>query len=139
MNNKERLSRKKLAGNAIRKMNKLAEKQLAAFKAIYALFGEAAEKYGSEFNWTLLDDGSYFENELANELSPGHALYDHHMKAIAKCDSDDDVIFAVYDSKNELFFAAVHLTYSSDNGSGYPEFAKFRDFEKIREYIDDKL
>jgi hypothetical protein len=51
-----------------------------------------------------------FEQVLHGEVAPGHVLHGLPMKAIAKRDSSDDVLFQLVDGSNRV--AMVHLTWT---------------------------
>ena len=67
----------------------------------------------------------YFEQELARELGPEHALFGRPIKCVALTRRSDDVLFQLGDST----FARVHLTYTRNP----PEMAVgARDIERSR-------
>ena len=71
---------------------------------IEEVFSDLYDKYGEDFNWYMLPltqaDGM-FVTELKNEIGEDHFLYDKKIEVVAKCESNDDVL------------------YVSDNGSEY--------------------
>lgn len=66
------------------------------------------------------------EDELARELSLGHALYGMRVAAIARRTDRDDVLFELRDSPPKC--AVVHLTYQPESS---PEWPIARIFESI--------
>ncbi|TQL60111.1 hypothetical protein FB474_1493 [Oryzihumus leptocrescens] len=54
------------------------------------------------------DHAPTFENEARAEVAPGHALYGLGLRAVAKCEGCDDVVFRASDNT----FAIVHLTWT---------------------------
>jgi hypothetical protein len=48
------------------------------------------------------------DEELLREVAPGHPLHERRCIAIAKCEANDDVLFAV----GAAGLAVVHLTWS---------------------------
>lgn len=63
--------------------------------------------------WQPLDDAAArgFVAELEREVARGHALYGVPLRAVARLDGSDDVLFAVEDGSGR--FAEVHLTWCS--------------------------
>ena len=55
------------------------------------------------------DHALSFENEAKTELAPGHELYGLGLRAVAKCEGCDDVVFRASDDT----FAIVHLTWAT--------------------------
>lgn len=62
------------------------------------MFCDLYDKYGKDFNWYLLPltqaDGA-FVVELNKEIGQGHFLSGKKIRAVAKCDSNDDVLYVV--------------------------------------------
>lgn len=88
-----------------------------------------SEKYGDEFSWGILTDGSSFVNELRKETDI--SLYTD-IKAIARNYSGDDVLFLLDNTAYRIY----HLTYSSDRQNGYPKFISFSDGAEAVSYIE---
>ena len=59
------------------------------------VFSALYDKYGVDFNWHLLPllqaNGNFVE-ELKREIGNDHFLYHKKIWAVAKCDSNDDVL-----------------------------------------------
>ncbi|MFK8845185.1 hypothetical protein [Streptomyces sp. Ac-502] len=61
--------------------------------------------------WWVPDGGLHgLERELHRELPPGHPLYGLRVRAVARCEACDDVLFAVID--RPFRWSVVHLTWS---------------------------
>ncbi|MFD7667461.1 hypothetical protein [Streptomyces sp. NPDC059788] len=61
--------------------------------------------------WWVPDGGLHsLERELHRELPPDHPLYGARVRAAARCEACDDVLFHVTD--RALPWAVVHLTWS---------------------------
>ena len=53
-----------------------------------------AEKYGEDFNWSLIPEtNNYYITELKKELGADNPLFQNSIRAIAKCESNDDVLY----------------------------------------------
>ena len=62
------------------------------------MFRDLYDKYGNDFNWYMIPfaqaDGA-FVAELNKEIGQDHFLYGKKIWAVAKCESNDDVLYAV--------------------------------------------
>ena len=62
------------------------------------MFCDLYDKYGKDFNWYMIPftqaDGA-FVAELNKEIGQGHFLSGKKIRAVAKCDSNDDVLYVV--------------------------------------------
>ncbi len=70
------------------------------------------------------------EAELRHEVSPEHPLYDVSVKAMARRQDCDDVLFAVIGSPS---VAVVHLSYSEEAGALWPHTQFFGNFVEWKE------
>lgn len=72
---------------------------------IEEVFSDLYDKYGEDFNWYMLPltqaDGM-FVTELKNEIGEDHFLYDKRIWAVAKCESNDDVLYVTDNGRNGL-------------------------------------
>lgn len=92
------------------------------------------EEYGSDFNWHLVPfDNKTFVNELRRELNPDNEYIAGDVFAVAKCDSNDDVLFL----SDKNVWRIYHLTYSSDNASKYPLYKEFTGRREAAEYLQE--
>ncbi len=95
------------------------------------------DKYGEEFNWHRIPlSNKSFVAELRNEIGKEHSLYDKDIFAVAKCESNDDVLFMVSDNDIADMYYIFHLTYSANNGDGFPKYKIFDCLESVKEYIE---
>lgn len=100
------------------------------------LYCDLIEKYGDEFNWReIMKTDNSLLDELNTKLSESHPLYRKIRKAVAKCDSNDDVLFLL-DNDN---WVIVHLTYSKSNTDGFPKFKDFSDLPSAMSYIEEQF
>ncbi|MBQ8966341.1 hypothetical protein [Ruminococcus sp.] len=91
---------------------------MTAKKMISAL----AEKYGDEFIWSPLADGSFFERQLVKESD----IEPERITALAKCEANDDVLYHI--GGEELPWRIYHLTYYCR--------AKYKGFSSAEEACD---
>ena len=92
------------------------------------------EEYGEEFNWHMIPfTNKTYVNELKKELGKNDNLVDQNIYSVAKCDSNDDVLFLVGD-----LWRIYHLTYSTNNMPGYPKYEEFSSRREAAEYIRDQ-
>lgn len=102
------------------------------------LFYDLSNKYGEDFNWDMLpfsqSNGAFVE-ELKNEIGKRHPLYHKRVWAVAKCETNDDVLFVTEDGIYYIF----HLTYSKQNLEGFPKFERFADLYAVKGFIEQAL
>jgi hypothetical protein len=95
-----------------------------------------AEEYGEDFNWSLIPEtNNYYITELKKELGADNPLFQNSIRAIAKCESNDDVLYVLNDDMLRIY----HLTYSANNFEGYPKYKEFSSVKAAAEYIQDKF
>lgn len=99
-----------------------------------------AEKYGEEFNWRIIPQSNYFfVNRLKEEISGNPEFFTAKIvRAIAKCDSDDGVLYCFSEGGSEVFYI-FHLTYSQHIAEGFPKYVKFCTAEEAAEYIENNF
>ena len=93
------------------------------------------EKYNGDFNWSLIPETDYYITELKKELGADNPLFQNSVCAIAKCESNDDVLYVL----NGDIWRIYHLTYSANNSEGYPKYKEFSSIKAAAEYIQDKF
>lgn len=97
-------------------------------------FNNLSEIIGEEFNWFLLPkNNNIFEEEAEREIGKEHFLYGYSLKAIAKCENSDDVLFKL----NNDQYVIIHLTYNTSNSASYPKYIIFKNFIEVLEYIEE--
>lgn len=89
-------------------------------------FCKLNNKYGDNFNW-IITSSDTFVNELKLEL--GCLCSFNSISVIAKCESNDDVLFLI-----DGIYRIYHLTYSS-NGD-LPRYLEFNELSAVINYIE---
>lgn len=92
------------------------------------MFDVLNKKYGEDFNWFQPDNLHVFENELEIELNVSHKLFGMKVKAVARCASNDDVLFSSFGK-----YYIVHLTWKK--GVEIEGFPKYREFENVHDAL----
>lgn len=101
------------------------------------VFCDLYDKYGEEFNWQILPfSDKTFVEELRREIGEKHFLYNEQIYAVAKCDSNDDVLFVTGKDGEKDIYHIFHLTYSKHNLPGFPKYKKFIGIEEVKSYIE---
>ena len=60
------------------------------------VFCDLGDKYGDDFNWYMIPlTNRTFVAELRREIGEKHFLYNKPIYAVAKCDSNDDVLLSL--------------------------------------------
>ncbi|GFI66372.1 hypothetical protein IMSAG185_01988 [Lachnospiraceae bacterium] len=103
------------------------------------IFCDLFDKYGEDFNWYMIplsqSNGTFVE-ELKREIGEGHFLYHREVWAVAKCASNDDVLYAAAGESGTDIYYIFHLTYSKQNSNGFPKYEKFIDIYAVKEFIE---
>lgn len=101
------------------------------------VFDDLSKKYGEDFNWHILPVANKtFVAELKKEIDEEHFLYNQQIYAVAKCDSNDDVLFVAGNEDGVDVYYIFHLTYSKVNMIGYPKYKKIMGIRAVKEYIE---
>ena len=103
------------------------------------MFCDLYDKYGKNFNWHMIPftqaDGA-FVAELNKEIGQDHFLYGKKIQAVAKCESNDDVLYVVRNGIGRDIYYLFHLTYSAHNVDGFPRYEEFADIFAVKEFIE---
>lgn len=98
---------------------------------------ELFQKYGEDFNWYMLPfTNTSFVDELKAEIGENHFLYNQKIYAVAKCESNDEVLYMAENEDGVEGYYIFHLTYSKENASGYPKYKKFTEISEVKEYME---
>ena len=95
------------------------------------------EEYGEDFNWHIIpfaESNGSFVYELKKELNSRDAFILTGTYAVAKCDSNDDVLFLNANNVWRIY----HLTYSAHNETGFPKYIEFPDRKAVGLYIQKR-
>jgi len=87
------------------------------------------DKYGEDFNWSIVPMDNNFVREL--QIETDLSQYSE-VTAIARSESSDDVLFLFDNSIYRIY----HLTYSKCNAKGFPKYKEFFDTKEVVAYID---
>ncbi len=102
------------------------------------LFESLFAKYGDEFNWMILPLSNQTYNKQAEkEIKKGHSLYGVNLTAVAKCESNDDVLY-VTENKGGTLYIILHLTYSENQDIAYPEYIMFDNLCEAEKYLENQ-
>ena len=104
------------------------------------VFYDLNQKYGEEFNWRMLPltDKSFVE-ELMKELGQEHPIFEKSVYAVARSDSNDDVLYLLCSDSRGDIYRIYHLTYSNINSEGYPLYEEFVGIQAVKEYIEEQF
>jgi len=84
--------------------------------------------------WVALEaNADFFQRELVAEVGTGHPLHGREMRAVARREDCDDVLFVSTDEPPLV--AVVHLTYGRRSDTD-PRFPWTTIFESIEEWIE---
>jgi hypothetical protein len=85
-------------------------------------------------NWSQLNpaDANPLEAELKRELSPGHPLFGRNLRAIARRDGYDDVLFTPTGDLTPVYW--VHLTWAAETDPAWPWTEQY---QTLAEFADD--
>lgn len=106
------------------------------------VFCNLFDKYGEEFNWHMIPlsqaSGTFVE-ELKRELGENHFLYNKSVWAVAKCESNDDVLYVTEREVGTDIYYIFHLTYSAHNLDGFPKYQEFSDIYSVKNFIEQSF
>lgn len=105
-------------------------------------FCDLFDKYGDEFNWMMIPftkaKGALVA-ELKKEIGSKHFLYGKTIYAVAKCESNGDVLYVTDNEFGEDSYYIFHLTYSQHNTNGFPKYKEFKDIYAVKEYLEQSF
>lgn len=96
------------------------------------MFSNLIDKYGDDFNWWIPNNRDFLDKQIKQELVKEHELYGKNLKAIAKCESNDEVLY-----KSENKFYIIHLLWKKGNKE-FPSYIEFANLEEAIDYIEKK-
>lgn len=74
--------------------------------------------------------------ELKKELGKGHFLFHKQIYAVAKCETNDDVLYVTAGESGTDIYYIFHLTYSKQNPAEFPKYEKFVGIYAVKEFIE---
>lgn len=102
------------------------------------VFSDLYDKYGNDFNWRMLPfTDKSFTNELKREIGTKHFLYDTRVWAVAKCDSNDDVLYRSGSENKKDIYYIFHLTWQKFNENAFPRYIKIIGIDNVKAYIEN--
>lgn len=109
---------------------------------IEEIFDKLFEKHGDEFNWRMIPlakSQDTFVDELKRELGEENELFHNRVYSVAKCDSNDDVLFLIRNGSAGELWRIYHLTYTSNNSSGFPRYEEFTSVNAVGDFIENRF
>ena len=106
------------------------------------IFCDLSNQYGEDFNWHMVplsQSNGFLVKELKKEIGEGHFLYYKEIWAVAKCTSNDDVLYVTSEELGTDVYYIFHLTYSHQNIEGFPKCEKFADIQAVKEFIEQSF
>ncbi len=103
------------------------------------VFYDLSDKYGGDFNWYMVplsQSSGLLVDELKKEIGENHFLFHEKVWAIAKCESNDDVLYVTGREASKDMYYIFHLTYSKQNSDGFPNYEKFSNIYAVKEFIE---
>lgn len=103
------------------------------------IFSDLFDQYGEDFNWYMVplsQASGTLVKELKREIGKDHFLYHKKIWAVAKCESNDDVLYVTGSGKGTDRYYIFHLTYSVQNSEGFPKYQEFPDIGAVKDYIE---
>ena len=76
------------------------------------------------------------DKALNKEIGQDHFLYGKKIWAVAKCESNDDVLYVLRNGTGRDIYYLFHLTYSAHNTDGFPRYEEFADLFAVKEFIE---
>lgn len=99
-------------------------------------FSELEAKYGEDFCWLRIDpEQNNFVTEAYREIKEGHPLHGMQLTCLAKCESNDDVLYLTEYEQ----FVVIHLTYSRNNASGFPRYKILDTHHDLKIYLEQNI
>ena len=109
---------------------------------IEEIFSDLYDKYDEDFNWYMIPltqaDG-VFVTELKKEIGKDHFLYSKEIWEVAKCESNDDVLYVIDNGRNADSYYIFHLTYSKHNPAGFPRYEELKDVYAVKAFIEQSI
>ena len=102
------------------------------------LFCDLYDKYG-DFGWQMIpltQSGGTLVEELKKEVGKEHLLYHKKLRAVAKCVTNNDVLYVTENGAGEDIYYIFCLTYSGENSKGVLKYREFTNIIAVKEFIE---
>ena len=66
-------------------------------------------------------------------------MYHKKIWAVAKCDSNDDVLYVTGNELGTDTYYIFHLAYSAHNSDGFPKYEEFPDIYAMKKFIEQSF
>lgn len=76
---------------------------------------------------------------MKREIGNDHFSYHKKIWAVAKCDSNDDVLYVTGNELGTDTYYIFHLTYSAHNSDGFPKYEEFPDIYAMKKFIEQSF
>lgn len=106
------------------------------------VFCDLFDKYGEDFTWhmiPLLQSNGVLVEELKKEIGTDHFLYDKRIWAVAKCESNGDVLYVTSNEPGKDVYYIFSLTYPSYHSEEGVKYKEFEDIYAVKEFIEESL
>lgn len=80
-----------------------------------------------------------FVAELKDEIGEAHFLHNECIHTVAKCDSNDDMLYLAGSEEGRDTYYIFHLTYTSQNAIGFPKYQKFMSLIEVKKFIEQRF
>lgn len=103
------------------------------------IFCNLFDKYGEDFNWHMVplsQSNGILVEELKKEIGKRHFLFHKKVWAVAKCESNDDVLYVTDGEQGADIYYIFHLTYSNQILEGFPKYEEFVEIHAVKEFIE---
>lgn len=102
------------------------------------VFLDLYDELGEDFNWDFFKFGEKtFISQATKEIKKGHKLYEKTLYSVAKCASNDDVLFVMSGGNGGDLYVIIHLTWSVSSPVEYPRFFVLGDIKQMQSYLRD--
>lgn len=106
------------------------------------VFCDLSNQFGEDFNWYLIPltrSKEFFVQELKQEIGKEHFLYDKKIQAVARCASNDDVLYVAETPCGADIYYIVHLTYSENHLAGFPRYRELKNIYAVKDFMEQSL
>ncbi len=106
------------------------------------VFCDLFDKYGKDFTWHMIPlsqaEGTLVE-ELKKEIGTDHFLYNKRIWAVAKCESNGDVLYVTGSEFGRDVYYIFSLIYPPHCSEERIRYKEFEDIYAVKEFIEESL